>query len=121
MNTKNYWIKYWKLQVGSPSKAKGNRYEREIVNHFKSFGFNCQRAYGSNGKSLGLEEDVDVLINSEDETISFTIQCKIRKKLPQYLELGNCDAVFFRENNGKTKVLIDLDKITFFLSGWMND
>jgi len=42
----------------SPSKAKGNRFEREIVNTVLSSGFKkCKRAWGSNGAALGMHEE----------------------------------------------------------------
>ena len=48
--------------MASPSKAKGNRFEREIVNKMTSLGIKAKRAWGSNGASLGMHEEVDVLI-----------------------------------------------------------
>ena len=48
----------------SPSKAKGNRFEREIVNEAKRAGCTAVRAWGSNGQSLGLHEEVDLTIGT---------------------------------------------------------
>ena len=45
-----------------PSKIKGNTFERECVNKAKKKGIKAKRAYGSNGMSLGLEEEVDALL-----------------------------------------------------------
>ena len=37
----------------SKSKAKGNRFERLCVKIATSFGLNAQRAWGSDGRSMG--------------------------------------------------------------------
>ena len=44
------------------SKAKGNRFEREIVECCQANDVPAIRAWGSNGRSLGHHEEVDVLI-----------------------------------------------------------
>ena len=46
--------------MASKSKAKGNRIEREVVNIFKEYGYECQRAYGSDGRAMGEHEEVHV-------------------------------------------------------------
>ena len=38
--------------MSSPSKRKGNAFERELVNTAKDWGLEAQRAWGSNGQSL---------------------------------------------------------------------
>ena len=48
--------------MASPSKQKGNAFEREVVNLAKGFGLKAVRAWGSNGQSLGLHEEVDCTI-----------------------------------------------------------
>ncbi len=62
--------------MASPSKAKGNRFEREIVNKMTSLGIKAKIAWGSNVAFLGMHEEVDVLIGD-----SFKIQAKCRKKI----------------------------------------
>mgnify|MGYP003637242758 CR=1 FL=1 len=49
------------LTMASKSKAKGNRIERLVVNEFEKFYIKAQRAWGSDGRSLGLNEEVDVV------------------------------------------------------------
>ena len=46
--------------MSSPSKVKGNTFEREVVNQAKEFGLKSIRAYASNGISIGEAEDVDI-------------------------------------------------------------
>ena len=47
------------------SKIKGNTYERWIVNFFQAVGLSCRRAWGSDGRSMGLTEGVDGTLNDE--------------------------------------------------------
>ena len=48
--------------MAHPSKQKGNRFEREIVDLCKIWETKCVRAWGSNGRALGQHEEVDCLI-----------------------------------------------------------
>ena len=54
--------------MASPSKQKGNAFEREIVNLAKEFGLKAVRAWGSNGQSLGLHEEVDCTREDRGDT-----------------------------------------------------
>jgi len=87
-----------------PSKTKGNGFERELVNQAKEKGLESKRAYASNGESLGMDKEVDLLIND------WRIQAKRRKKGASYLKIPTgCDAVVFRFDNGKSQVLLDFN------------
>ena len=89
----------------SPSKAKGNRFEREIVNKLTSLGITAKRAWGSNGASLGMHEEVDVLVGS-----SFKIQAKCRKKLASFLvPTEHVDAVVCKQDRGETLIILRFD------------
>ena len=88
--------------MSTPSKRKGNTFEREVVNQAKEFGLKSIRAYASNGKSLGEAEDVDV--KSED----LKGQCKRRKRIAQWLKPPeSCDIALVREDRGETYVIIE--------------
>jgi len=54
-------------------------------NIFKENGYECQRAWGSNGQAMGEHEEVDVkaIINNK----KFKIQVKGRKAIADYLNL----------------------------------
>lgn len=67
--------------MSHPSKIKGNRVEREVVDIFKQEDIKATRAWGSNGKSLGLHEEVDVYVNDLD----LKIQVKARKQIAEYV------------------------------------
>ena len=90
----------------SPSKAKGNRFEREIVIKLTDEGFEAKRAWGSNGQSIGCHEEVDVLMKED-----FKIQAKVRKKIASFLEpTEHVDAVFCKQDRGPILVIQTLDK-----------
>lgn len=67
----------------SKSKAKGNRFERLIVEMTKDLfpdGIKIKRAWGSNGAAMGMHEEVDVLIGDD-----IKIQAKVRKAMGQWM------------------------------------
>ena len=86
-----------------PSKIKGNSFERELVSLAKEWGLSAKRAWGSSGKSLGMHEEVDCIIEE------YTIQAKRRKKIASFLKCKNTDLVAFREDRGDTYVLMDIN------------
>ena len=50
----------------SKNKARGNRFERLVISRAKNAGFEAERAWGSDGKSLGLTHDVDGIIKTKE-------------------------------------------------------
>lgn len=90
--------------MASPSKAKGNRFERELVNKAKEYGLEAKRAYASNGLSLGLTDDVDLLIDGK------AYQAKCRKTIGElYKPNKNVFGQIFKEDRGDTYVMVRLD------------
>lgn len=86
------------------NKVRGNGFEREIVAAAQARGLASKRAWGSDGRSMGMDAEVDCLV--ED----YRVQAKRRKKLADYLQIPeHCDAVAFRQDRGKTLVLVDMD------------
>ena len=102
--------------MANKSKRKGTRFENEIVQILNENGIKAKRAWGSNGKSLGLEEDVDILVEKFGYHESFKIQAKRRAALPAYLKLGNCDAVVIREDREVPMVLMPFMDLIGILS-----
>ena len=87
-----------------PSKVKGNKFERDVVNKAKELGLKSKRAYASNGESLGMHAEVDLII--ED----YKIQAKIRKSIESYLLPNqNVDAQVIRQNRGEAYVVLRLE------------
>jgi hypothetical protein len=86
---------------GRAPKQKGNRIERECVNLAKEFGFKSKRAWGSDGRSMGWHEEVDVTIDMrgtlmdkmfDQEQTVFKFQVKGRKAIADYLK--PCEHVY---------------------------
>ena len=91
----------------SPSKQKGNRFEREIVNKAIQSGLTAKRAWGSNGAALGMHEEVDLVIGKEPE---IKIQAKCRKKLASFLQPSeHVDAVICKQDRGETLIILRLE------------
>ncbi len=89
--------------MSHPSKIKGNKFERELVDLAKKRGLSAKRAWGSNGRSLGLHDEVDCVI--ED----YTVQAKRRKSIASFLKCEHTDIVSFREDRGDTYALIPME------------
>ena len=84
----------------SRSKAKGNRFERECVNKALEKGLDSKRAWGSDGRSLGLDSEVDLIIEN------FTIQCKVRKRVAKWLKpTKEVDIQLVKEDRGQIYVI----------------
>ena len=84
-----------------PSKRKGNGFERELVNQAVASGIDAKRAYASNGESLGMHAEVDLVVAGQK------IQAKRRKKVPVIFRPSDqVDATAIREDHGETFVLI---------------
>ena len=87
------------------SKAKGNRFEREIVEAIELHDIKAVRAWGSNGKAFGHHEEVDILINDE-----IKVQAKVRKALPKWIAPSeHVDVQIIKENRGKIFVVQELN------------
>ena len=91
----------------SKSKAKGNRFEREVVKIAKEHGFESRRAWGSNGQALGMHEEVDLTLGKNPE---LKIQAKCRKSIASYLiPSEHVDAVVCKEDRGEPLMIMRLD------------
>lgn len=102
--------------MSHPSKQKGNRFEREIVDAAKAKGLEAERAWGSNGKALGLTEDVDCVV-SYGNGQKLSVQAKRRKSLASYLKPAvHIDVQVFREDRGDTYALIRLQDLLEILA-----
>lgn len=93
----------------SKSKAKGNRIERELVKLLESKGFESKRAWGSNGASIGEDEEVDVVTKIYNK--KFTIQVKGRRKIAEYLKpnLEKVNAQVLKEDRGPFFIVLEVN------------
>jgi Holliday junction resolvase len=97
------------------SKRKGNRYERELVEDAEAHGLEAERAYASDGRSIGERKECDVLIRGRADMVTdaVRVQAKRRKSIAQYLTPPEgADVNVVREDRGDSLVIAPLD---FFL------
>ena len=88
----------------SKSKIKGNNYERELVNQAKEYELNAKRSWGSDGRSMGMHEEVDLIVEA------WSIQAKRRKSIAKWiLPNENVDAQCVRGDNGKSFIIMRYD------------
>ena len=83
----------WDEEVNS--KAKGTGYENELVKKLLEAGFkDVKRAWGSDGRSLGWHEEVDITVTTGDsmENDFYKFQVKGRKSIADYLK--PCEHVY---------------------------
>jgi hypothetical protein len=90
------------MSTGPRNKERAYEHETEIVKAAEAEGMSARRAWGSDGRALGLAADVDVEIDGR-----VRVQAKRRKRLPAYLQVpASCDAVVFRQDRGEQLVLV---------------
>ena len=70
--------------MSSKQKQKGNRFEYQVRDTFIDSGIDCVRSYGSDGRSLGLDKEVDLLVKHKGS--EYTVQCKVRKKISTFIK-----------------------------------
>ena len=97
--------------MSHPSKIKGNKFERDVVKQAELFEIDGKRAWASDGRSLGLDAEVDVVIGNKEYNDEMHIQCKIRKRLPEYIFPKNdaIDSHVIREDRGDTYIVLRYD------------
>ena len=97
--------------MSHPSKRKGNAFERELVNQAKTAGIEAQRAYASNGQSLGLSADVDAVIGG------YAVQAKRRAKIAEFmLPSGGADIQVIRGDRQPAMVVMRYDEFLKLLT-----
>lgn len=85
--------------MSSKSKAKGNRLERLIVKTFTEHGYECKRAWGSNGAALGEADTVDNVVHING--MKLTIQAKSRKRIAEFMKPPEgADVAIIKEDRG---------------------
>jgi len=94
----------------SRSKQKGNRFEREVVNIAKQNNVEAERAYASNGLSLGHAEEVDVVLTGKDK--EWRVQCKVRKNIAQWIKPNpdTVDVQVVKEDRGTIYAILPFDE-----------
>ena len=91
--------------MSSKSKQKGNRFERECVEVAKDKDVRAIRAWGSDGRSLGLTSEVDILIDK------YKAQCKVRKRVAKWLKPSEeVDIQLVKEDRGQIYLIQRYDE-----------
>jgi|19_taG_2_1085344.scaffolds.fasta_scaffold193215_2 Holliday junction resolvase len=92
---------------GRKPKQKGNRVERFFVKLFQNYGWKARRMYGSSGRSCGLDDEVDIIIN-EKEPNEVYAQVKSKKKMPQWMSLKNVKWLLIKEDREEPLIMMRL-------------
>lgn len=94
-----------------PSKRKGDRFEREIVEALRSAGLRAERAWGSDGRALTTDagqpctSDVDVLVEGR-----LKLQAKRRAAVAGYMKPPTgAHVAVIREDRGEALAIVPLD------------
>ena len=92
--------------VGKKSRDKGARIEREIVNLHKDHGIDAVRVPMSGASHYTHDADIDVY--PVGRSAPLVCEVKARKQFPKWLNewLGDNDALFLREDNRETLVVM---------------
>ena len=90
----------------SKSKAKGNRFERLCVDIAKKYNINAIRAWGSDGRSLGEDSEVDVMLGK------YKAQCKTRKRIAKWLKPNTIiDFQLVKEDRGQIYAILTYESL----------
>ena len=95
--------------MSHPSKVKGSKFERDCCKLASEvFEIPSKRAWGSDGRSLGLDAEVDIVIGDIEHKDEMFCQCKIRKRLPEYIFPKNdaIDCQLIREDRGEAYIVL---------------
>ena len=94
--------------MSHPSKIKGNKFERDCCKLAESFEVPSKRAWGSDGRSMGLHQEVDIVIGDKKYKDECNCQCKIRKRLPDYIfpKTNVVDCHLIREDRGDAYIVM---------------
>ena len=96
--------------MSSMQRRKGFAYEREIVDLLKQEGYKAERCWGSNGRTRGLPEAVDVVLTTDEEEL--WLQLKRKKAISKYLiPTDKIFATIIREDRGENLAVIRLSDL----------
>jgi Holliday junction resolvase len=97
------------MKMPSKNKRRGNDFERLVVKLAQEAGHDSMRAWGSDGRSMGMHQEVDVTIDGRK------YQCKKRKHIAEYMKpTEHVDGQIVMEDRGEPLIV-------FRLKDWLND
>lgn len=92
----------------SSNARRSKRHEREVVRAAEDAGLTAERAWNSDGRSLGEHEECDVRLETAGGD-TWTVQAKRRKSIASYLTCENADVVVTRQDRSENLVVCPLD------------
>ena len=97
--------------MSHPSKVKGNKFERDCCKKAELYEIPSKRAWGADGRSMGLHQEVDMVLGDKKYNDEMHVQCKIRKRLPSYIfpKDDAIDSQLIREDRGETYIVLRYD------------
>lgn len=100
------------------NKRRGDALEYEVVKAFQAHDIEAERARGSDGRAIGLHQEVDCVARNVRGHRDLTIQCKRRKNLADYLTCENTDIVVVRKDGrGHQRLYVIPEDVLFELIG----
>lgn len=96
--------------MAHPNSDRAKRHEREVVKAAEAKGLEAERAWNSDGRSLGETEETDVLIRHPEANVmdATRVQCKRRKSVAQYLTCDSADIVVTRQDRDENLAVVPL-------------
>ena len=92
------------------NKRRGTDLERRVVKAAEEHGLKAKRAFASDGRAMGMDAEVDVVVEG------YAVQCKKVKKLASRFQIPkSCDIVVFCEDRKQPKVMMPLEDYLEFL------
>jgi hypothetical protein len=98
----------------SSNARRSKRHEREIVHAAEEAGITAERAWNSDGRSLGEHEECDVRLEAPGGS-TWTAQAKRRKTVADYLTCDGADVVVTRQDRSENLVVLPLDRFLSLL------
>ena len=98
----------------SSNARRSKRHEREIVHAAEDAGIEAERAWNSDGRSLGEHTECDVRLEAPGGS-TWTVQAKRRRAVANYLTCDGTDVVVTRQDRSENLVVLPLDRFLSLL------
>ena len=95
---------------GKTNRTRGFNLEREAVNEAKALGLTSKRMWGSDGRTAGLDSEVDVIIDDKH------FQCKRKRRLPAWFSMEHVEGIIVRQDQEKALVIVPLSNYLALLA-----
>jgi len=105
------------------NSERAKEHEREVVHAAEAKGLEAERAWNSDGRSLGETEETDVLIRHPEANVmdATRVQCKRRKTVASYLTCDDADVVVTRQDRDDNLAVVPLSLFLDLLTAARDD